>query len=186
VSAPKILMQRGLDRPDDAHTIEAYEAAGGYRAARKALGMDPEAIVDEVKASGLRGRGGAGFPTGTKWSFIPRESEKPKYLVCNSDESEPGTFKDRWLLERDPHAVIEGMIISSIAIEAHLAFNYFRGEFSFPIRRFQRALDEAYAKGYLGEGIFGSDYDLDLVVHLDGISQAIFKTQFLIDRQVII
>jgi len=165
VTAPKILMQRGLDRPDDAHTLEAYESAGGYRAARKALEMDPEAIVDEVKASGLRGRGGAGFPTGTKWSFIPRESEKPKYLVCNSDESEPGTFKDRWLLERDPHAVIEGMIISSIAIEAHLAFNYFRGEFSFPIRRFQRALDEAYAKGYLGEGIFGSDYDLDLVVH---------------------
>ena len=165
MAAPKILMQRGLDRQSDSHTIEAYEAAGGYGSLRKALDMDPVAIIEEVKKSGLRGRGGAGFPTGTKWGFIPRDSAKPRYLVCNSDESEPGTFKDRWLLEKDPHAVIEGMIIASVAIGAKLAFNYFRGEFSYPVRRFQAAVEEAYAKGYLGKGILGSDVDLDLVVH---------------------
>ncbi|MFN2383994.1 MAG: NADH-quinone oxidoreductase subunit NuoF [Gemmatimonadota bacterium] len=159
-------MQRGLDRPADCHTVAAYEAAGGYRAIRKALGMAPGLIVGEVKKSGLRGRGGAGFPTGTKWSFIPRDSKSPKYLVCNSDESEPGTFKDRWLLERDPHAVLEGMMIAALAIDSHLAFNYFRGEFAWPARRWQAALDEAYAAGYLGRGIFGSGYDLDIVTHL--------------------
>ena len=165
MAAPRILMQRGLDHPGESRRLEVYERTGGYRAVRKALAMDPAKIIDEVKASGLRGRGGAGFPTGTKWSFTPRESEKPKYLVCNSDESEPGTFKDRWLLENDPHAVIEGMMIAAIAIDGHLAFNYFRGEFSYPIRCFQAALDEAYAAGYLGKGILGSDYDLDIVVH---------------------
>ena len=165
MAAPRILMQRGLDHPGESRRLEVYERTGGYRAVRKALGMDPAKIIDEVKASGLRGRGGAGFPTGTKWSFTPRESEKPKYLVCNSDESEPGTFKDRWLLENDPHAVIEGMMIAAIAIDGHLAFNYFRGEFAYPMRCFQAALDAAYAAGYLGHGIFGSDYDLDIVVH---------------------
>ena len=165
MAAPRILMQRGLDHPGESRRLEVYERTGGYRAVRKALAMDPAKIIDEVKASGLRGRGGAGFPTGTKWSFTPRESEKPKYLVCNSDESEPGTFKDRWLLENDPHAVIEGMMIAAIAIDGHLAFNYFRGEFSYPIRCFQEALDEAYAAGYLGKGILGSDYDLDIMVH---------------------
>ncbi len=165
MAAPNILMQRGLDRPSDSHTLAAYEAAGGYRSVKKALGMDPVALVEEVKLSGLRGRGGAGFPTGTKWGFIPRGTDKPVYLVCNSDESEPGTFKDRWLLEKDPHLVIEGMMIASIAIGCRLAFNYFRGEFSFPVRRFQAAVEEAYAKGYLGKGIFGSDTDLDIVTH---------------------
>ncbi|CAN5287242.1 NADH-quinone oxidoreductase subunit NuoF [soil metagenome] len=165
MAAPKILMQRGLDRPGQSHRLEAYEQVGGYGAVKKALDMDPAKITDVVKASGLRGRGGAGFPTGTKWSFIPRESEKPKYLVCNSDESEPGTFKDRWLLENDPHAVIEGMMIAAIAIDCHLAFNYFRGEFAFPMARWRGALDEAYEKGYLGKGVFGSDYDLDIVTH---------------------
>ncbi|HUP00005.1 MAG TPA: NADH-quinone oxidoreductase subunit NuoF [Gemmatimonadota bacterium] len=165
MAAPRILMQRALDRPGESHTLPAYEAAGGYRAVRKALGMDPVKITDEVKASGLRGRGGAGFPTGTKWSFTPRESEKPKYLVCNSDESEPGTFKDRWLLENDPHVVIEGMMIAAIAIDCHLAFNYFRGEFAYPEARWRAALDEAYGAGYLGKGIFGSDYDLEIVTH---------------------
>ena len=111
-------MQRGLDHPGESRRREVYERTGGYRAVRKALDMDPAKIIDEVKASGLRGRGGAGFPTGTKWSFTPRESEKHKYLVCNSDESEPGTFKDRWLLENDPHAVIEGMMIAAIAMSA--------------------------------------------------------------------
>jgi NADH-quinone oxidoreductase subunit F len=158
-------MQRGLDHPGESHRLQSYEETGGYRAVMKALDMDPAKIVDEVKASGLRGRGGAGFPTGTKWSFTPRESEKPKYLVCNSDESEPGTFKDRWLLENDPHAVIEGMMIAAIAIDSHLAFNYFRGEFSYPIARWRTAVEEAYEKGYLGKGIFNSDYDLDIVTH---------------------
>jgi len=165
MSAPRILMQRGLDRPGESHVLEAYEAAGGYRAIRKALGMTPEAIVDEVKKSGLRGRGGAGFPTGTKWSFIPRDSAKPRYLLCNSDESEPGTFKDRWLLENDPHLVLEGMMIAAVAIDSHLMFNYFRGEFTYPLARWRAAVEEAYRKGYLGKGIFGSDYDLELVTH---------------------
>src|SRR5687768_1416389 len=159
-------MQRALDRPDDSWTLDAYEATGGYRGVKKALEMDMGAIIEEVKKSGLRGRGGAGFPTGTKWSFIPRESDKPKYLVCNSDESEPGTFKDRWLLERDPHAVLEGMMIAAIAIGCRLMFNYFRGEFSFPAKRWQEAVDEAYKRGYLGKGILGSDYDLDVVTHV--------------------
>ena len=159
-------MQRGLDRPDDSWTLAAYEAAGGYKAVRKALGMDPGAVTEEVKKSGLRGRGGAGFPTGTKWGFIPRESDKPKYLVCNSDESEPGTFKDRWLLERDPHAVLEGMMIAAIAIGCHLMFHYFRGEFSFPAARWRKAVEEARAKGYLGKAIFGSKYDLEVVTHM--------------------
>lgn len=165
MAAPQILMQRGLDHPGESYRLETYEKTGGYGAVREALDMDPESITDEVKRSGLRGRGGAGFPAGTKWSFTPRESEKPKYLVCNSDESEPGTFKDRWLLENDPHAVIEGMMIAALAIDCHLMFNYFRGEFAFPMRRWQAAVDEAYEKGYLGRGIFGSDYDLDLVTH---------------------
>jgi NADH-quinone oxidoreductase subunit F len=159
-------MQRALDRPDDSWTLDAYEATGGYRGVKKALEMDTGAIIEEVKKSGLRGRGGAGFPTGTKWSFIPRESDKPKYLVCNSDESEPGTFKDRWLLERDPHAVLEGMMIAAIAIGCRLMFNYFRGEFSFPAKRWQEAVDEAYKRGYLGKGILGSDYDLDVITHV--------------------
>ena len=159
-------MQRAFDRPDDSWTLGAYEAAGGYRGVKKALEMGTGAIIEEVKKSGLRGRGGAGFPTGTKWSFIPRESDKPKYLVCNSDESEPGTFKDRWLLERDPHAVLEGMMIAAIAIDCRLMFNYFRGEFSFPAKRWQEAVDEAYKRGYLGKGILGSNYDLGVVTHV--------------------
>jgi NADH-quinone oxidoreductase subunit F len=165
VSAPSILMKRGLEHPGESHGLETYERAGGYRAVRKALDMSPDAILDEVKKSGLRGRGGAGFPTGTKWSFIPRDSEKPRYLLCNSDESEPGTFKDRWLLENDPHLVLEGMMIAALAIDCRLMFNYFRGEFTFPLHRWRQAVDEAYAKGYLGKGIFGSDRDLELVTH---------------------
>jgi NADH-quinone oxidoreductase subunit F len=165
MSAPKILMQRGLDHPGTSHKLETYEATGGYRAVRKALDMDPLVVQQEVKTSGLRGRGGAGFPAGMKWGFTPRDSEKPKYVVCNSDESEPGTFKDRWLLENDPHTVIEGIMIAAIAIDCHLAFNYVRGEYSYQGQRFQAAVDEAYAKGYLGKGIFGSNYDLDLIVH---------------------
>ena len=165
MSAPKILMRRGLDHPGESHRLETYEQAGGYKAVRKALDMSPDAVLDEVKKSGLRGRGGAGFPTGTKWSFIPRDSEKPRYLICNSDESEPGTFKDRWLLENDPHLVLEGMMIAALAVDSRLMFNYFRGEFTFPLVRWRRAVNEAYEKGYLGKGIFGSDRDLDVVTH---------------------
>ena len=165
MNAPRILMQRGLDHAGRSHRLGTYEQTGGYRAVRKALEMSPEALLDEVKKSGLRGRGGAGFPTGTKWSFIPRDSEKPRYLLCNSDESEPGTFKDRWLLENDPHLVLEGMMIAALTIDSRLMFNYFRGEFTFPLQRWRQAVDEAYAKGYLGEGIFGSDRDLEVVTH---------------------
>jgi NADH-quinone oxidoreductase subunit F len=150
----------------DSHGLAAYEKSGGYRAARKALEMDPGAIIDEVKRSGLRGRGGAGFPTGTKWGFIPKDNPKPKYLVQNADESEPGTFKDRLLLEQDPHLVIDGMICSAVAIGCHTMFTYIRGEYTYATDRYLAANEEAYRKGYLGKGIFGSSYDLEHVVHV--------------------
>jgi NADH-quinone oxidoreductase subunit F len=148
------------------HTLAAYEKAGGYRAARKALEMDPGAVVDEVKRSGLRGRGGAGFPTGTKWGFIPKDNPRPKYLVQNADESEPGTFKDRLLLEQDPHLVIDGMICAAVAIGCHTMFTYIRGEYAYATERYLAADAEAYAAGYLGKGIFGSGYDLEHVIHI--------------------
>lgn len=152
-------------RYPDQHTLAGYESRGGYKNARRALGMDPLKIIDEVKASGLRGRGGAGFPTGTKWSFVPRNTGKPVYLLNNADESEPGTFKDRLLMENDPHLVIEGMIISCWALQSNWAAIYIRGEYAFPYVRLQAAVKEAYAKGYLGKGIFGSAFNLDIVVH---------------------
>ncbi|MBI4489646.1 MAG: NADH-quinone oxidoreductase subunit NuoF [Deltaproteobacteria bacterium] len=148
------------------HTLAVYESRGGYRGLRKILReMSPEQLIEEVRASGLRGRGGAGFPTGMKWGFVPKESPKPKYVVCNADESEPGTFKDRLLIERDPHAIIEGTIISAYAISSHTAFIYIRGEFSFGSRVLQEAIEEATQAGYLGKNILGSGYDLDLIVH---------------------
>lgn len=151
------------------HNIAAYEEHGGYTAWRRVLnGMTPEAVIEEVKKSGLRGRGGAGFPAGLKWGFIPRKSPKPRYLCCNADESEPGTCKDRVLMERDPHTVIEGMAIASYAIDSHLMFIYIRGEFNHCIDRIEAAMKEAYAKGYLGKNIFGSGYDLDMIVHTGG------------------
>lgn len=149
----------------DQHTIAGYESRGGYKIARKVLAMDPLKVIDEVKSSGLRGRGGAGFPTGTKWSFVPRNSGKPVYLLNNADESEPGTFKDRVLLERDPHLGIEGMIIAAWALQSNWACIYIRGEYAFPYIRVKAAVDEAYAKGYLGKNIFGSNFSLDIVVH---------------------
>src|SRR5215475_10149124 len=112
-------------------SLAAYKERGGYKALEKALTMEPAAVIEEVKTSGLRGRGGAGFPTGMKWSFVPRNSGKPTYLLCNADESEPGTFKDRLLLERDPHSLIEGMAIANLALECHLSYIYMRGEFGF-------------------------------------------------------
>ena len=150
---------------DRAWTLPAYEDQGGYRALKKALAMDPAAIVEEVKESGLRGRGGAGFPTGMKWSFIPQDNPKPKYLVVNADESEPGTCKDIPLMMASPHTLVEGVIISSFAIRANTAFIYIRGEVLHVIRRVQAAVAEAYAAGHLGKDIHGSGYDLDVVVH---------------------
>ena len=150
----------------DSHTVAAYTARGGYAPWRTVVdSLRPEQLIELVKASGLRGRGGAGFPTGMKWSFVPKDNPKPKYLVCNADESEPGTFKDRLLIEQDPHAVIEGTLMAAYAIQSHTAFIYVRGELAFGATRLERAVEEAYQAGYVGKKIFGSDYDLDLIVH---------------------
>jgi NADH-quinone oxidoreductase subunit F len=146
-------------------TLSAYEERGGYAALKKALDMAPDAVVEEVKDSGLRGRGGAGFPTGMKWGFIPQDNPRPKYLVVNADESEPGTCKDIPLMMASPHTLIEGVIISSYAIRANHAFIYVRGEVLHVVRRLQRAVQEAYLAGHLGKDIHGSGYDLDLVIH---------------------
>ena len=146
-------------------TLDTYERHGGYQALRKALTMDPADVVSLVKDSGLRGRGGAGFPTGLKWSFLPKPDGKPRYLVVNADESEPGTCKDVPLMMATPQFLIEGVIITSFAIGCHKAFIYVRGEVVHVYRRLLAAVEEARAKGYLGENILGSGYDLDIVVH---------------------
>jgi NADH-quinone oxidoreductase subunit F len=148
-------------------SLKEYEKAGGYRAVRKALTMSPQDVQSAVKASNLRGRGGAGFPTGQKWSFVPMGSEarRPKYFVLNADEMEPGTFKDRLLLEGDPHQIIDGVIASSYAIEAEQAYIFIRWEYKSAIKRLSSAIDEAYAKSYLGRNILGSGYSLDLRIH---------------------
>jgi NADH-quinone oxidoreductase subunit F len=160
----KILL-RNIGAPDS-HTFSVYQSHGGYRALQRALKeMTPEQVTDEVSASGLRGRGGAGFPTGRKWSFVPKDSPKPKYLVCNADESEPGTFKDRLLIEKDPHAVIEGTILAAYAVQSHLAFIYIRGELVFGSRVLEKAIEEVRQAGYLGKDILGSGYDLELILH---------------------
>ena len=149
----------------DSHTLERYRATGGYTALGKALSMEPAAITEAVKKSNLRGLGGAAFPTGVKWGFIPKGSTAPKYLVINADEGEPGTFKDRYLLERDPHGLVEGMIIAARAIGSHLGFVYIRGEYVQPWRIFSGAVKEAYAAGLLGANIQGSGFDFDIVIH---------------------
>jgi NADH-quinone oxidoreductase subunit F len=149
----------------DSHTLGVYRETGGYTALAKALRMEAATITEEVKKSNLRGLGGAAFPAGTKWSFIPKGSTAPKYLVVNADEGEPGTFKDRYLLERDPHSLIEGMIISARAIDSHLGFVYIRGEYVQPWRIFSGAVREAYAAGLLGKNVLGSGFDFDIVVH---------------------
>jgi NADH-quinone oxidoreductase subunit F len=150
----------------DSHKVDVYVQHDGYRALEKALReMTPETIIDEVKKSNLRGRGGAGFPTGMKWSFVPKDSPKPKYVICNADESEPGTCKDRPLMEMDPHQLIEGITIAGRAIGAHMGFIYIRGEYRYVLDITQTALDEAYARGYLGKNILGSGFDFDIVVH---------------------
>ena len=147
------------------HTLPVYRETGGYEGLEEALGRPPVEITDEVKRSNLRGLGGAGFPTGVKWGFLPKGHGGPIYLVINADEGEPCTFKDRYLLEKDPHALIEGMIISAYAIGAHRAFIYVRGEYVQPWRIFAGAVEEAYAAGFLGKNILGSGFDLDIVVH---------------------
>jgi len=149
----------------DSFTLRGYERRGGYDALRSALRQEPDALIALVKASGLRGRGGAGFPTGTKWGFIPQGDDKPHYLVVNADESEPGTCKDTPMMLANPHVLLEGVIISSYAIRANTAFIYIRGEIVHVLRRLQDAVDSAYAAGYLGRDILGSGFDLDVVVH---------------------
>ena len=146
--------------------LEAYVSDDGYVAASKALtSMTPAEVIDEVTKAKLRGLGGAGFPAGRKWSFVPKETAKPKYLVVNADEGEPGTFKDRYIMERDPHALLEGMIISAYAIGSHKAYVYIRGEYFQSAKRLQRAIDEACSHGWLGKNIQGTGFDLDVVIH---------------------
>ncbi len=149
---------------DDGHTLERYVATGGYEGLRAALAKTPAAVQEEVKAASLLGRGGAGFPAGVKWGFCP-PGVWPRYLVVNGDESEPGTYKDRLLMERDPHQLIEGVLIACYAIGAAQAFLYVRGEMALAQERIAHALNEAYAAGYVGKGILGSDFSVDIVLH---------------------
>ena len=162
------LLLKHIDVPG-INTYEVYRGHGGYDAVEKALkSMTPEAVTEEVKLSGLRGRGGAGFPTGLKWTFLDRKSGKPIYLVCNADESEPGTFKDRYLMEHIPHMLIEGMILSSYAIGAKTAYIYMRGEFRWIFPILEKAIEEARSAGFLGQNILGTNFSLELYVHPGG------------------
>ena len=155
------------DKVPNIHTLEVYRANGGYASVEKALKtMQPDQVTDEVKKSGLRGRGGAGFPTGMKWSFLAKPEGVPRYVVCTADESEPGTFKDRYLMERIPHLLIEGMILSSYALGAKTSYIYIRGEYFYVARILEQAIDEAYAAGLLGKNILNSGFDLDLYVQI--------------------
>jgi NADH-quinone oxidoreductase subunit F len=149
----------------NAHKMDVYRNHEGYQALEKALTMTPDQIIDEVKKSNLRGRGGAGFPVGMKWSFVPKDTSKPKYILANADESEPGTCKDRPLMEMDPHQLIEGMVIAGRAVGAHQGFIYIRGEYRYIIEIMDTAIAEAYARGYLGKNILGSGFDFDLITH---------------------
>ncbi|MDA8368768.1 MAG: NADH-quinone oxidoreductase subunit NuoF [Nocardiopsaceae bacterium] len=158
------VLSANWDRPDS-FTLESYRSTGGYEALRKALQMEPDALVDLVKNSGLRGRGGAGFPTGMKWSFLPKDNPNPRYLVVNADESEPGTCKDIPLMMANPHVLVEGVAIASYAIKSSHAFIYVRGEVLHVIRRLKHAVAEAYEAGLLGTNILGTGFDLDVVVH---------------------
>lgn len=165
--ARKLLLEH-INVPD-IHTFEVYRKHGGYRAVEKALKtLSPEDVLEEVKTSGLRGRGGAGFPTGMKWSFLAKPEGVPRYLVCNADESEPGTFKDRFLMTHIPHLLIEGMIVSSYALGANVSYIYVRGEMMPQIRILEKAIEEARAAGFIGKNILGSGYDLELYVHPGG------------------
>ena len=149
----------------DGHTLKVYQETGGYKPLKKALTMSQDDIINEVKTSALRGRGGAGFPTGMKWSFVPRNSPKQKYVVCNADESEPGTFKDRYLLERDPHALIEGMLIAAYALGSQACYVYYRGEYNYLIDVMDKAIAEAKAAGLIGKNILGTDFSCEFYTH---------------------
>lgn len=159
----KVLL-KNIEKPNS-HLISTYISGGGYEAAKTALKEKPDHIIQTVKDSGLRGRGGAGFSTGLKWSFIPKDPTIPKYLCCNADEGEPGTFKDRGILDNDPHLLVEGMIIAAYAIGAGTGYIYIRGEFAFGAKRLEDAIAEAYEKGFLGKNVFGSEFSFDLHVH---------------------
>src|SRR6202162_5296292 len=159
------ILTRWLDIPD-LRKLDVYVGSGGYQALRKALfDMTPEQIINEVKNSNLRGRGGAAFPTGTKWSFIPKESKKPVYVCCNADESEPGTFANRYQLENDPHSIIEGILITCRAVGAHTCYVYLRGEFTLQKRVFDEALAQARRKGYVGPNVMGSGFEVEIHTH---------------------
>src|SRR6185503_19907319 len=148
------------------HTLAEYRARGGYAALEKALRqMTPQKVIAEVAASGIQGRGGAAFPMGRKWGVIQPNDGQPHYLCANADEGEPGTFKDRWILEFAPHLLLESMLIAAYALQARHAFIYIRGEFDLPYRRITAALDEAYAAGYFGKPLFGTDFTCDLIVY---------------------
>ena len=164
---PLQLARVGLERSE---SLETYRQHGGYEALGKVLGkpsggMSPDEVIGELKKSALRGRGGAGFPTGMKWSFVPKDSLKPKYVVCNADESEPGTFKDRYLMERDPHMLIEGMLIAAYALGSKACYIYTRGEYRYLIEIMDRAIEEARAAGLVSEKILGTDFDCEVYTH---------------------
>jgi NADH-quinone oxidoreductase subunit F len=161
----RVLMEHVL--VPNIHKINTYQSKGGYDALKKVVGskMDREALIKEVQGSAVRGRGGAGFPTGNKWNFVPKNTDKPHYLLCNADESEPGTFKDRVILEHLPHMMIEGMIIGSYAIQAAKSYVYIRGEYTYAIEIVEKAIEEAYQAGFLGKNILGSGFNHDMFVH---------------------
>jgi NADH-quinone oxidoreductase subunit F len=164
-NAPSPLEVKVLTRRfhlENSQSLDTYLASDGFVGFKKAAEMTPEQIINEVKASNLRGRGGAGFPTGMKWSFVPRTSPKPKYIVVNADESEPGTCKDRLLIEYDPHQMIEGILIAGLAVDAHAGYVYIRGEYRYLIEIMEKAIAEAYARGYLGKNIAGTNFNFDL------------------------
>lgn len=157
-------LSHSYDNPEG-HTLAVYEQKGGYQSAKKALGMSREAVVEEVKKAHIRGRGGAGFDCGVKWGFMPKDSAKPSYLVVNADEGEPGTFKDRTIMERNPHALVEGCIIGCFGVGAHVAYIYVRDELHLSKERLWAAIEEARQKGYLGAKPFGRDYPVEVYVH---------------------
>lgn len=158
------VLLKNINTPDS-HRIDVYLKKGGYQALPSALKMQSDALIQMIKDSGLRGRGGAGFSTGLKWSFITKDPTIPKYLCCNADEGEPGTFKDRAIIEKDPHELIEGMAIACYAIGAEAAYIYIRGEFALGAKRLEQAISEAYKKGYLGKNILNSSFNCDIYVH---------------------
>ena len=162
---PEVRIIRNYVGVENSHTLDSYLKRGGYEALKKSFQSEPDDITEIVKKSGLRGRGGAGFPTGMKWSFIPKDTDKPVYLCCNADESEPGSFKDREILEKDPHQMLEGIAIACYAIGSHKSYIYIRGEMPYGAKIIQGAIDEAYDKGYLGKNIFNSGFDLDISLY---------------------